>query len=49
MAVPAAVPSVFQSSKPWAPSLAEKKRVLPTTVKLRGLDLAIPGRMSFSR
>ena len=31
MTVPAAVPSLFQSSMPLVPSLAAKKSVLPTT------------------
>src|SRR4051812_22832358 len=46
MAVPAAVPSDFHSSKPWGPSLAEKNRVLPTAVRLRGQELVEPGLRS---
>ena len=37
MTVPAAVPSLFQSSVPWTPSLAAKKSVLPTAVRLVGV------------
>ena len=44
--VPAAVPSLFQSSTPCMPSLAEKKRVLPTMVMLAVADAVNPGLMS---
>ena len=43
MTVPAAVPSLFHSSKPWVPSLAEKNRVLPTDGEAaRARSLASP-------
>ena len=53
--VPAAVPSVFQSSSPFVPSSAVKKTVsVPEAVwvmKLRGFELAVPDEvlMSFNR
>jgi len=41
MAVPAAVPSLFQSSVPWLLSDARKKRVAPIAVKLPGSPLSL--------
>ena len=46
--VPASVPSLFQSSWPFVPSLAEKYRVPPTAVRLPGEELAAPGLMSLT-
>src|SRR5262245_21464506 len=42
-AVPAAVPSVFQSSRPWSSSLAAKKVVAPTAAIWPGDDPRVPG------
>jgi hypothetical protein len=47
--VPAVVPSLFHSSAPLTGSLAVKNSVLPMTVRLKGLELALPGRMSLTR
>ena len=41
--VPAVVPSDFQSSVPWVPSLAAKNSVPPTFVRFPGFELPLPG------
>ena len=46
MTVPAAVPSLFQSSMPWMPSSAAKYAVPPTSVSDQRYDG--PGPMSFT-
>src|SRR5262245_14462892 len=45
-AVPAAVPSLFHSSKPWSPSSARKKSVPFALTRLIGLEGSAPGWMS---
>src|SRR5690349_9406259 len=59
--VPLAVPSLFHSSRPWAPSSAVKNRVPLTAVRLAGAELlgrtdgppgkglAEPGKTSLTR
>ena len=46
--VPEAVPSLFHNSTPLIPSLAVKKRVLPTAVRRWGLLLLPPLRISLT-
>ena len=43
MTVPASVPSLFHSSRPWVPSLAVKNSVPLTFVRALGNELAGPG------
>jgi hypothetical protein len=47
--VPAAVPSLTHSSRPWTPSSALKKTRLPTRVSSNGSDPRAPGAMSSIR
>ena len=47
LTVPAAVPSLFQSSEPLVPSLAWKKSVPFTAVRYEGLDPPEPGDLAF--
>ena len=47
--VPAAVPSLFHSSVPLAPSSAVKKSVPSDVRQVRGLELPVPGLMSLTR
>src|SRR6266545_1866513 len=49
MVVPLAVPSLFQSSVPFVPSLAVKRRVPFMFVRDWGEALAEPGQISFTR
>ena len=49
MYVPEEVPSVSHSSLPLTPSVAVKKSVLPTAVRLAGPELPAPARMSAVR
>ncbi len=46
--VPAAVPSLFQSSLPLMPSLAEKNSVPFTLVRNAGIESPAPAMMSFT-
>ena len=46
--MPAAVPSLFHSSRPFVPSLAEKNSVPFTFVRLTGPPELGPGLMSFT-
>src|SRR5262249_39337141 len=48
-AVPVEEPSLFHSSLPWLPSLAEKKSVPPTFLRKAGEEPEDPGRMSLTR
>ena len=49
--VPASVPSVFHSSRPWVPSSAVKNSVPPTSVRYVGplYSPSSPGSMSLTR
>ena len=44
----AAVPSLFQSSRPFVGSKAAKKSVPFTSARLLGRELLLPGLMSFT-
>src|SRR5271165_2749234 len=46
--VPAALPSLFHSCRPWTPSSAEKKSVPSTTPSAAGYELKGPGKMSLT-
>src|SRR5215470_18458505 len=46
--LPAAVPSLRQSSEPCTPSLASKRRVPPTFKSESGFDPTEPGHMSLT-
>jgi hypothetical protein len=49
LTVPAAVPSLCQSSTPLTPSVAEKYSVPLMLARLDGVDAALPGLMSLTR